>query len=428
MRILFVVQRYGVEVAGGAEQHCRWLAESFVKLGHQADVLTSCALDYMTWSTHYSEGTEDVNGVLVHRLGLLRERDVVAFNDLSQKLDFVAHSTDLELEREWLLAQGPLLKGIDNWFDRNLTAYDVVVPFTYLYATAQATIDNVSGRKPIVMHATAHDEPPFFLREIQRRLKKVDGFLCSTPEEQKLLSDALPSAMTFVVGIGIELATARNIDLVREELSIPTAPYFVVLGRIDGNKGTPEAIELFRNWRGATNSEVNLLVVGSQSEAVNLKTQIEGVIFTGFVDEATKSALIENAIALIQPSKFESFSMVMCESWLSGTPTISDGTSDVVRGQTRRSKGGVIYTNQSEFNDALSDISKNPHLRRFYGSNGKHYVRAHYLTSDVSTRIVEILADISSSDPKYPLKSCYKMKRKLCTLLYRYRKFPHEVF
>ena len=39
MRILYVVMRYGEEIAGGAEQHCRDFAERIVQRGHDVEVL-----------------------------------------------------------------------------------------------------------------------------------------------------------------------------------------------------------------------------------------------------------------------------------------------------------------------------------------------------------------------------------------------------
>ena len=47
MRVLYVVQRYGEEIAGGAEQHVRAFAERLVERDHRVTVLTTCALSYV---------------------------------------------------------------------------------------------------------------------------------------------------------------------------------------------------------------------------------------------------------------------------------------------------------------------------------------------------------------------------------------------
>ena len=66
MRLAFVVQRYGLDIAGGAEYHCRLIAEHMARHA-QVEVLTSCAADYITWANHYPEGSETLNGVTVRR-------------------------------------------------------------------------------------------------------------------------------------------------------------------------------------------------------------------------------------------------------------------------------------------------------------------------------------------------------------------------
>ena len=66
MRLAFVIQRYGLEVNGGAELHCRWLAERLARR-HQVEVFATRALDYLEWRNHYPKGTEVVNGIPVHR-------------------------------------------------------------------------------------------------------------------------------------------------------------------------------------------------------------------------------------------------------------------------------------------------------------------------------------------------------------------------
>ena len=56
MRILYVVQRYGEQIAGGAEQHARAFAERLVERDHQVTVLTTCAQSYVDWANVYPRG------------------------------------------------------------------------------------------------------------------------------------------------------------------------------------------------------------------------------------------------------------------------------------------------------------------------------------------------------------------------------------
>ncbi len=68
LRLLFVVQRYGPEVRGGAEQAAREVAERLAERGHAVEVLTTTARSYVDWSGDLTAGTELREGVTVHRL------------------------------------------------------------------------------------------------------------------------------------------------------------------------------------------------------------------------------------------------------------------------------------------------------------------------------------------------------------------------
>jgi hypothetical protein len=63
MRLLYVVQRYGPSIAGGAEQHCREIAERMSARGHEVQVATTCAESYVDWANVYPRGVSDVNGI-----------------------------------------------------------------------------------------------------------------------------------------------------------------------------------------------------------------------------------------------------------------------------------------------------------------------------------------------------------------------------
>ncbi|MEO7442028.1 MAG: hypothetical protein ABIW46_00680, partial [Acidimicrobiales bacterium] len=66
MKLLFVVQRYGKQVAGGAELCCRHYATRLAARGHDVEVLTTCALSYVDWANALPSGTEVIDGVTVH--------------------------------------------------------------------------------------------------------------------------------------------------------------------------------------------------------------------------------------------------------------------------------------------------------------------------------------------------------------------------
>ena len=78
MRLAFVVQRYGLDIAGGAEYHCRLVAQQLARHA-QVEVLTTCAADYITWANHYPEGLEELEGVPVRRFRVKRPRDPERF-------------------------------------------------------------------------------------------------------------------------------------------------------------------------------------------------------------------------------------------------------------------------------------------------------------------------------------------------------------
>jgi len=395
MKILFVVQRYGEDVGGGAEQHCRWLAEGLAERGHDITVISSRAHDYMTWANHYREGTDFLNGVKIHRFGVRRARNVESFNRLSLSIDFLGGSHPLDLEDKWLESQGPDVVGMSEWLDQHAGSFDVVVPFTYLYRTSQVVIEVCSGRVPIWMHATAHDEPPFHLRRIREYLQRVDGFLCSTPEEASLLHSAVSRTIpTEVVGVGVSLARPAPLETTLVKYEVPRYPYVLILGRVDESKGVLEGIEFFREFKRQCRASIRLIVVGQNVARLDSDSEVS---LTGFVEPDELSALLMAAEFLIQPSYFESFSLALCEAWLAGTPTLANGNCAPVAGQTERSRGGLLYRNQREFIDHALRLHNNPRLRRNLSKAGRTFVRNTFESGVVLARIEAVLQQVTTA-------------------------------
>jgi hypothetical protein len=205
MRLLYVVQRYGHEVAGGAEFHCREFATRLAARGHDVDVLTSCAVSYVDWADRYRPGTEELDGVTVHRLSVRWPRDDRYFGPLTARVVWGRKPVPLHLQREWMRMQGPYLPQMQPWLADNAPAYDAVVFVTYLYYTTWAGLPVAAGLVPTVLHPTAHDEPPLYLPLFESMFRHPTAFAFLTEEERDLVVGRFHiDPLHEVVGQGID--------------------------------------------------------------------------------------------------------------------------------------------------------------------------------------------------------------------------------
>ena len=70
-KIAIVVQRYGLEINGGAELHARLLAEKLSTL-YDIEIITTCAIEFERWDNHYRKGVEIINDIKVRRFKTLK--------------------------------------------------------------------------------------------------------------------------------------------------------------------------------------------------------------------------------------------------------------------------------------------------------------------------------------------------------------------
>lgn len=382
MRLLIVVQRYGAEVFGGAEQHARAFARRLTSRGHEVEVLTSRALGYTDWADHFPDGDDLVDGILVHRLGVGRPRDPRLFDGLSARLSAFGNRVAPAIEEEWMRLQGPWLPALPPWLEEHSGGYDAVVFFTYLYWTTWAGLSAV--RVPSILHPTAHDEPPIYRAIFDRLFRLPSGFAFSTAEEAAFVRARFEVRQpSRVIGIGIESSGQADPEAFRRRFDLGGRPYLVCVGRTDPGKGSVELFEFFSAYKRRRPGPLALVLVG---EEVYPLPHHDDVIKTGFSDDVTRESAVAGAEVLVQPSFFESFSMVLAEGWASERPALVQGRCDVLVGQARRSGGGIPYCGYAEFETALDMLLADATLRRRLGASGRGFVERNYTWDVVMTR------------------------------------------
>jgi len=197
----FVVQRYGREVNGGAEQECRDVAERMVKHWN-VEVLTTCAVDYVTWRDEYRPGEEVLHDVRVRRFPVDAPRDIAAFNRLSERV-FGGGRGRAE-EEAWMRAQGPYSSPLLAHLRDHGADYDWIIYFTYLYATTYYGLALTGARSLLV--PTAHDEPPIYLGIFRDMFRRPRAFMFNTAQEQAFVNGRFGTAdrPQDVVAVGVE--------------------------------------------------------------------------------------------------------------------------------------------------------------------------------------------------------------------------------
>ena len=392
-KILFVVQRYGLEVNGGAELHCRQLAER-LKDEYDVSVLTTCAIDYVTWKNEYKEGIEHINGVKVIRKKVDFERNQKKFNKISAKLN--NEKDNINLGIEWQEAQGPHSSELIKYLENHKDDYDVIIFLTYLYYTTYFGL-KVAPEKSILI-PTAHDEPPIYYSIFNETFNLPKAILYSTTTERDFVNKRFKNDYieSDIVGLGVDInENAQDINL--EKTFGIKDDYVVYIGRIDESKGCKEMFEYFLEYKKAYGSNLKLVLAGKSAMEI---PRNKDIVTLGFVSEDEKVNLIRKSKLLILPSKFESLSLSTLEAMYLKVPVLLNGKCEVLKQHAILSNGGLYYENKWEFIETLDYLIKNFEITERMGENGRRYVDKYYKWDAIIKKLKEAIKYVYTINSK----------------------------
>jgi glycosyltransferase involved in cell wall biosynthesis len=369
VRIAFVVQRYGEEVAGGAEALCRSTAHALAARGDAVEVYTTTARDYLTWAPHYPTGTAADGPVVVHRFPA-DPPDPGRSSDLTRLLSL--GGGDASTERAWARAQGPVAPGMLQALSTARARHEAVALWTYLYATTQLAMPLAPERTVLV--PLAHDEPMVRFALSRGLFRMAAGLAFMTAEERRLVDDlhGLRGRPEEIVGAGLDPAPPGDGARVRAALGLP-ARFALYLGRVDPAKGLDALLRAHDEYR-SQGGELGLVLAGRPTGAMSIPVWAH---VTGFVDAATHADLLDACEVVVLPSPYESLSLVALEAWQARRPTLATGRSDVLAGQTARSGGGLLYLDGPSYARQLTRLAADARLRERLGTRGTEWVGDH---------------------------------------------------
>jgi len=386
-RVAIVVQRWAPAIAGGSEalawQYAQLLADDF-----EVDLLTSTALDYVTWDSVLPEGLERIEGINVRRFAPAFARGEYFFTlDRRLRADWrpnEPHSqrtTDIwttALQEELIKFQGPWCPGLMAHLDENADAYAAILLCTYLYPTSYFAARRLP-REKLLIAPTLHDEPMAYLPVLARYADRIGRFLWLTDAERALAHRLWGVDQGEVIGMAIDSVTATAESAAN--------PYLLYCGRIDSQKNCDQLLAWFALYRSARrDSRLKLVLTGK--DAMNLRP-MPHVDFLGFVSEERKLSLMAGATAFVQPSRYESFSIVTLEAMTQGTPILVNGDCDVLAEHVAKSGSGYAYRDRAAFDAAVDAlVAMDASARAEQSQRARAYALGRYGRERVRGRLI----------------------------------------
>lgn len=391
-KVAFVIQRCGLEVNGGAEAHCLAIAQR-MSAYWDTEVLTTCAVDYVTWEDFYPAGEQQVGDVLIRRFPVSATRVTESFNRLSGEIHAKRGAASPEEEEAWMQAQGPWCPQLVTYLEAESARYDALIFFTYLYWHTWKGLPHVAERAILV--PLAHDEWTIYLNIFRRLFTTAQRFIFNTLEEKNFLQRLYPEKRFDGPVVGVSVDRPSNVDPLkfRREHNIEDG-FLLYVGRIDPSKGCEELFDYFIKHRQEGRSPTKLVLLGKPVMSI---PQHPDILPLGFVSEETKWNALAACEALIMPSLNESLSMVLLEAWSVGRPVMVNGGCEVLVGQCRRSNGGLWYSNYQEWTQILECLQSG-RVSSVLGRQGWRFVRENYSWASIERAYLESVESLVAAD------------------------------
>ncbi|MCX6116395.1 MAG: glycosyltransferase, partial [Proteobacteria bacterium] len=373
-RICMVVQRYGDDFAGGAESLARRIAEGMNDLW-DLEVYSTCAKDYQSWRNEYLPGESTLNGVKIHRFPVEKERNLEEFS----KVPYDPQNISKEEENRFFEEQGPNCPSMIEAIAKNKENFDHFIFVTYLYYTTVFGLPKVSEKAFLL--STAHDEKPFYFRRTFSGLfSSLKGLIYLSKAELRLIEReySLKSDVKLIqAGYGVEspraIVLSEEKELALKYSTLLEQGYFLFLGRASVSKLCHELFEGFSRFKQISDSNVKLVLAGSLD--IDLPKDLQDNIeYVGFLSDVEKSFLLQNSIALINPSATESLSIVIQESWVNGRPVIVNARSETMKEFCEESGAGLWYYTLDSMVAAFQICLQSERELADMGQLGREYV------------------------------------------------------
>ena len=371
--LAFVIPWYGPDIPGGAETLARRTAEHLHQAGFTIEVLTTCIRDiHSDWSKNFHRpGLDHVNGVPVRRFPV-RPRDAQAFNEINWRL-----MNDLSItkaQEETFIEQMMCVPDLYAFISAHQENY-LFIFIPYMFATTYYGAKLCPKRS--LMIPCLHDEGYVYLDIYKEVIPQVRGLIYLTDVEielaERIFGHSQNGQIRRVLGCGVDTDIVGDGVRFRHKYKLGDVPFVLYAGRRGPGKNTPLLLDYWRRYQRESGREAKLVLIGSGQVNIDMAERTY-ILDLGFVSRQDKYDAFAAANLFCMPSIHESFSIVIMESWLMGTPVLVHGRCVVTQQHCQLANGGLYFDGYEEFAATVDYLLEHRETAVTLGQQGRRYV------------------------------------------------------
>lgn len=375
--IAFVIPWYGDNIRGGAETACNYLAHSLKNAGQSVEVLTTCvkeASDDRGINT-IKPGVYEESGITVRRFAVSEDRNVDVYNKSNLKI-FKNENFSIEDEKNYF-KEDINSPEMYKYIKENKGNYRVFIFIPYMYGITYN--GSFECMEKSILIPCLHDESYAYMKVLKDKMNSFRGMIFNAKPEYELAKMLynLDNNKCTVFGLGVDTDWKDSTEALSFKKKYNLNDDFILFaGRKDAGKKADELALFFIHYKEENpECRLKLVFLGGGELPVeipeNYKTEI---LDLGFVSVEDKRNAFAAATIFCNPSYYESFSIVIMESWVAKRPVIVSGHCAVTKDFCIETNGGLYYDNYEEFYYCVQYLLDNKEEADIMGKNGHQYV------------------------------------------------------
>lgn len=395
-KIGFVIPWYADDIPGGAEMELREVASHLHYGGVPIEILTTCVKEFGSdWSENYYKEGEDrtANGIPIRRFRA-RKRDTAAFDSVNAKL--MSNTPVTPEEEDIFLSEMVNSPDLYAYMEKFSDGYSLFVFIPYMFGTTYNGM-KICPEKSVLIPCF-HDEAYAYLSRFREIFPTAAGMIFNAQPEaelaERLYRFSERGTKTIVMGIGMDTDIVPDPSAFREKYGIKEQ-FILYAGRKDEGKNVHTLVKYFSEYIRRRETNLRLVLIGGGSIELPDELVKNGrILDLGFVERQDKYNAQGAAEFLCQPSRNESFSLVIMESWLCGRPVLVHEGCSVTKNFACESNGGLYFGNYFEFEGCTDYMLAHRNTAWRMGSNGRDYVKSHFDWDVIVEKYKKFFAEI----------------------------------